>query len=68
MVSTKDLVDQMMEYEMGMLSDPETLEMFSTIVKENMQYSLQGHYGRTATALIQDGWIDQQGNILKELE
>ncbi len=68
MVRTKDLIDQMMDYECGILSDPDTLEMFSTIVKQKMQYSLQGHYGRTATALIQDGWIDQQGNILKELE
>lgn len=67
MVRTKDLVDQIMEYESGMLSDPETLEMFSTIVKEKLQYSLQGHYGRTASALIEDGWLNREGNILKEL-
>jgi hypothetical protein len=68
MQRTRDLIDQMMEYECGMLSDPETLEMFSTITKEKMQYSLQGHYGRTVTALIVDGWLDRHGNILKELE
>ena len=56
-----------MEYESGMLSDPETLEMFSTIVKEKLQYSLQGHYGRTASALIEDGWLNREGDILKEL-
>ena len=67
MVRTKDLVDQIMEYESGMLSDPETLEMFSTIVKEKLQYSLQGHYGRTASALIEDGWLNREGDILKEL-
>lgn len=68
MVKTKDLIDQMMDYEMGILSDIETLDMFSTIIKEKMQYSLQGHYGRTVTSLIIDGWLDRNGNILKELE
>jgi hypothetical protein len=68
MRQTKDFLDQMMEYESGELSDKETLEMFSTLVKDNLMYSLQGHYGRTASALIQDGWLDSDGNILKELE
>jgi hypothetical protein len=68
MVKTKDLIDQMMDYEMGILSDIETLDMFSTIIKEKMQYNLQGHYGRTVTSLIIDGWLDRNGNILKELE
>lgn len=67
MKRTKDLIDQMMEYESGLLSDPETLEMFSTIVKEKMQYSLQGYYGRTVTSLIIDGWLDRHGQILKEI-
>jgi hypothetical protein len=67
MERTKDLIDQMMEYESGELSDQETLNMYSEIIQHGMQYSLQGHYGRTASALIQDGWLDNNGNILKEL-
>jgi hypothetical protein len=67
MKRTKDLIDQMMEYECGELSDQDTLNMYSEIIKNNMQYSLQGHYGRTASALIQDGWLDNKGNILKGL-
>lgn len=67
MVRTKDLVDQIMEYESGMLSDPEALEMFSTIVKEKMHNSLQGHYSRTVSELMLDGWLDDEGNILKDL-
>ena len=43
------------------------IEPTTTITKEKMQYSLQGHYGRTVTALIIDGWLDRHGNILKEL-
>jgi len=67
MVRTRDLVDQIMEYECGMLSDPETLEMFSEMVKSGTAWSLQGHYGRTASALIEDGWLNREGDILKEL-
>jgi hypothetical protein len=67
MKRAKDFLDQMMEYESGELNDQETLDMFSSIIKKGWTYSLQGHYGRTASALIQDGWLDNDGNILKEL-
>lgn len=67
MQRTKDLVDQIMEYESGMLSDPETLEMFSEMVRSGTAWSLQGHYGRTANSLIEDGWLNREGDILKEL-
>jgi hypothetical protein len=68
MKRTKDFLDQMMDYESGELSDKDTLELFSVIIKDKLVYSLQGHYGRTANALIQDGWLDKEGNILKELK
>ncbi|MFY8169986.1 MAG: DUF7417 domain-containing protein [Candidatus Fonsibacter sp.] len=68
MKRTKDFLDQMMDYESGELSDKDTLELFSVIIKDKLVYSLQGHYGRTANALIQDGWLDNNGNIIKTLE
>lgn len=67
MQRTKDLVDQIMEYESGMLNDSETLEMFSGMVRSGTAWSLQGHYGRTASALIEAGWLNKEGDILKEL-
>jgi hypothetical protein len=68
MKRTTDFLDQMMDYESGLLNDADTLQLFSTLTKEGLQYGLQGHYGRTIFALIQDGWLDRDGNILKELE
>jgi hypothetical protein len=67
MERTKDLVDQMMEYECFILNDSETLNMFAEMIKSGMAWSLQGHYGRTASSLIEDGWIDRNGNLLKTL-
>jgi hypothetical protein len=67
MKRTKDFLDQMMDYEMGLLNDYDTLKMFSGLIKDNVIYSLQGHYGRTAAALIEDGWLDRKGEILKDL-
>lgn len=67
MVTAKNLVDNIIEYEAGELSDKKTLQLFSYLVKTDKVWSLQGCYGRTATALIEDGWLDKQGNITKEI-
>ena len=62
-VNNENRIDYIMDYEMGELSDIDTLHLFSHLIKTNMAWSLQGHYGRTATALINNGWIDSKGNI-----
>ena len=68
MKRTKDFVDQIMQFESGMLNDKEIIELFSDMVKTDVAWSLQGHYGRAASALIEGGWLDKEGNILKNLE
>lgn len=69
MKRTKDFIDQMMEFESGMLNDKEIIEMFSGMIKDHgMVWQLQGHYGRFASSLIENGWLDKEGNILKKLE
>lgn len=62
-----ELIDQIMDYEMGLLNDSDTLDLFAELIKNGMAWSLQGHFGRTASALIEDGWLNRQGEILKEL-
>lgn len=68
MGQTKDFIDRMMEFESGMLNDAEIIEMFSDLIKSGASWSLQGHYGRAANAFIEGGWIDKDGNILKNLK
>ena len=63
--ATYDLCGQIMSYEEGALGDRATLVLFSYLIKSGQAWTLQGHYGRTAHALLEDGWIDRQGKILK---
>jgi len=51
------LVDNIIAYESGQLDNKQTLELFSEIIKGNILHTLQGCYGRTAKALIDNGYI-----------
>ena len=50
-----DLIGSIMAYEEGELSTDKTLELFANLIKTGQCWSLQGHYGRTAKALIDNG-------------
>ena len=65
--ATYDLCGQIMSYEEGALGDRATLALFSYLIKSGQAWTLQGHYGRAAKALIEGGWIDQRGNILRRV-
>jgi len=60
-----NLVLEIMDYESGELSDNQTIDLFARLINSGMAWQLQGHYGRTAKALIEAGYIDKQGNVLK---
>lgn len=57
------MIDLIIRYESGELSDKETLQLFSQLIKSGDVWRLQGHYGRTATALINDLWLTPDGDI-----
>jgi len=63
-----DLVGMIIAYETGELSAEKTLELFAELIRTGQAYSLQGCYGRTATALIDGGYISKEGKILKTAE
>ena len=53
-----DLTGAIIDYETGaMETEEQLLELFQHLVDTGMAWSLQGHYGRTATALIEAGHI-----------
>lgn len=63
-----DTVGLIMAYEDGTLDGEGCLTLFSQLVKSGAAWSLQHGYGVTATALLQAGYIDENGNILKHME
>ncbi len=49
------LVDRVMDFECGELSQEETIKLFQELIDSGMVWSLQGCYGRTASSLIKAG-------------
>jgi hypothetical protein len=52
-----DLLSRIIDYENGELDEDETVELFQALVDNGVAWSLQGHYGRTAQALIEEGLV-----------
>lgn len=50
-----DVTGNIIAYESGELSDEDTVILFQHLIDSGLAWSLQGHYGRTATALINAG-------------
>jgi hypothetical protein len=60
-----ELVGYIMEYEAGSLRGDKVLELFANLIKSGQAWSLQGSYGRMAQNLIERGYLNAQGDILK---
>ena len=52
-----DQIDAIIAYEQGDLNEEDTIRLFQDLVNTGLAWRLQGHYGRTATALIHAGLI-----------
>lgn len=63
-----DTVGLIMAFEQGDLDNDGILKLFSELIRTGQAWSLQGSYGRAAKNLIDQGYIDEQGNILKDVE
>lgn len=60
----RNITNQIIEYECGQLSEQETLELFAELIKSGLAWTLQGSYGRMATALINQKLITPEGDIV----
>jgi hypothetical protein len=50
-----DQIDNIIAYESGELDEEATIDFFQELINTGLCWQLQGHYGRTATALINAG-------------
>ncbi|MCS5595234.1 MAG: hypothetical protein NZ730_11930 [Porticoccaceae bacterium] len=51
------LTQQLIDYERGELDANETTKLFQELIDSGLVWNLQGHYGRTAYALIEAGLV-----------
>lgn len=58
----KNLATKMIDFESGESSSEEIMELFQELIDTGMAWQLQGHYGRTAQALIELGLIESASN------
>jgi len=50
-----DLTSKIIAYEQDELNGLEIIELFQELINNGMAWRLQGHYGRMAMALIENG-------------
>ena len=67
-MTSSERLDLVMRFEGGEITPDEALDLFSNLVRTGLAWSLQGFYGRTAALLINTGYLDSAGKILRQLD
>lgn len=58
---------QINQFEEGLLSENETITLFSDLISSGAICALQGSYGRFAAGLIAEGVIADDGTVLRRM-
>ena len=53
------MVDKIVKYESGDMSVEEVVDFFQELINSGLCWQLQGHYGRTARHLIEEGLCNE---------
>lgn len=53
-------VDDILDYENGDMDHDRLVDFFQNLIDTGMAWTLQGHYGRMAQALIQEGYCSRK--------
>ena len=56
-------IDQIIAYEQGELDDEDIITLFQDLIDSGLAWQLQGHYGRTASALIAGGYCTEKETV-----
>ena len=59
----KDTLGMIIDYEDGTLDEEGILDLFQHLIDIGVVWSLQGSYGRMATALIESGHCSPRGRV-----
>lgn len=59
-----NLTSKIIDYETGQMTGWDILDFYSELVKGGHILHLQGHYGRQVKHLIDEGVMDEKGNII----
>ena len=51
----RHLTDMIIKYARGLLDDIDAIALFQELIDTGLAWKLQGHYGRTASRLIENG-------------
>jgi hypothetical protein len=51
------MIDKIIAYESGEMTEEEVVDFFQELVDSGLAWRLQGSYGRTATVLIESGFV-----------
>jgi len=54
---------KIVEFEMGNLTELESVELIAELIKSGIAWQLQGMYGRMAKRLIEAGVISPEGKV-----
>ena len=63
-----DLIDKLNRYESGEMDEREAVDFIATLVATGTVWVLQGSYQRAAAALIRDGFITVEGEVLVDVQ